>query len=178
MLCTVSGHHLCLATILPRGGPSPSFATGLPRGCARLARVRDRSERQFFSGTDVNSIIGAVGNGLSAFDIQFVQTGSNSWLGKGSTPSYGMLQKVSLVVYPSPQGFYLDVRYGYDFDSTGAVLFVLAWFLFFPAAIVLAILAYNDFTARQDQLMQSIWNPVRNLIIAPNFAPAFGQQPR
>ena len=88
-----------------------------------------------------------------------------------------LVPTISFYAAPSPQGFYVDARLSVDNEGTGIVWFILLWIFFFPAAIVLAVLAYNDANARLQQLQQMLWAPVSHLLIAPNYPPAFGQQP-
>src|SRR5688572_7756542 len=104
----------------------------------------DRNERQYFSGQDIQSIVNAIGGSLSQLGIILQPTGMNTWAGRAPGPSWGMFAKVLVSAVPVQDGFYLDVRVAPDFDSGGIVIFVVAWFFFFPAAIILGVLGYQD----------------------------------
>lgn len=138
----------------------------------------DRTDRQFFSGQDVQGIVGTIQQGLHAQGIPIQQTGPTTWAGRGTIPSWGLVPKVSVSAAPSPQGFYVDIRVLADVEGSGIVAFIVAWFLFFPVAIVLGYMAYQDFVQRRDYLIHALWSPVGHLIVAPNYpAPQFNQAP-
>ena len=136
----------------------------------------DRNERQFFSG-DPQSVVSAIGGSLSSGGIYLTPSGFNSWAGRAPTANYGLVSKVLVTATPIQNGFFLDVRVAPDFESNGIILFVVAWFVFFPVAVILAVLAYQDWQNRQQQLFAAIWGPVANRIVAPAGPPAWGAHP-
>jgi hypothetical protein len=139
--------------------------------------VFDKTDRQFFSGQDVQSVVGTIQQALHAQGIPSQQTGPTTWAGRGVNPAWGLVPKVSIMAAPSPQGFYVDIRVLADIEGSGIVGFIVAWFLFFPVAIILGYMAYQDFTQRRDYLIHSLWSPVGHLIVAPNYpSPQFGNQ--
>jgi len=127
----------------------------------------DKNERQFFSGQDPNSIVNVIGGSLQGGGIFLQPSAPNGWAGRAQTASYGLFAKVLVTATPMQNGFFLDVRVAPDFDNNGIIIFVLAWFFFFPAAIILGVLAYQDWQNRQQQLFSAIWGPVANRIAAP-----------
>ena len=138
----------------------------------------DRTDRQFFSGSGVAEVVGRLGQGLAAQGLQLGQIGPSNWQGRSNQASYGLVPKVSLSVTPSPGGFCLDVRFTLDLEGSAIIGLVLAWVFCFPAAVVLAVLAYQDITERLRQLHGAFWAPVQHLIVAPNYgAPAWQQPP-
>lgn len=137
----------------------------------------DKTERQFFAGQDVNGVVQTLQQVLYANGIALQQTGPSTWAGRGNTPSYGLVPRVSIVAAPTPQGFSVDLRVTADTEGSGIVIGIVLWFFFFPAAIILGYMAYQDFQQRQALLMQSMWGPVSHLFVAPNFGPMFGGQP-
>ncbi len=137
----------------------------------------DKTERQFFAGQDVYGVIQTMQQVLYANGIALQQNGPNTWAGRGTTPSYGLVPRVSLFAQPTPQGFSLDVRITADTEGSGIAIAIVLWFFFFPAAIILGYMAWQDFQQRQALLMQSMWGPVSHLFVAPNFGPVFGSQP-
>jgi hypothetical protein len=139
--------------------------------------VFDKTERQFFAGQDVQGVVQTIQQALYANGIPTQQTGATTWAGRGVTPAWGLVPKVSIMAAPSPQGFYVDIRMLADIEGSGIAGFIIAWFLFFPVAIILGYMAYQDFTQRQAQLFHGIWSPLGHLIVAPNFTtPTFGAQ--
>lgn len=139
----------------------------------------DKTDRQFFSGQDVQGVVGTIQQALHAQGIPTQQTGPTTWAGRGTVPAWGLVPKVAISVAPSPQGFYVDIRVLADVEGSGIVGFILAWIFFFPVAILLGYMAYQDFTQRRDYLIHSLWSPVGHLIIAPNYAsPQFGMAPQ
>ncbi len=135
----------------------------------------DKTERQFFGGQDVQGVIQLLQQVLYSNGVVLSQTGPTTWAGRGTIPSYSIVPRVSVSVSPTPQGFCLDMRTTADNEGSGIVVFVVLWFVFFPAAIIVAFLAYQDFQQRQQALMQAMWAPLSPRFVAPNFAPAFGQ---
>jgi hypothetical protein len=140
--------------------------------------VIDRTDRQFFSGTGVADVVGQLGQPLAGQGIQLIQIGPTNWQARGNQPSYGLVPKVSLTASPSPGGFYLDVRFSMDLDATAIIVLVIAWLFCFPAAVVLAILGYQDISERLRLLHASFWAPVGHLIVAPQYpTPGWLQPP-
>jgi hypothetical protein len=137
----------------------------------------DRNERQFFTGADPASIVNAIGASLSQAGIYLQPSGFNAWAGRAQNASYGFVPKVMVSAQPIPNGFFLDIRVTPDFDTNGIVIFVVAWLFFFPVAIILAVLGYQDWQNRQQQLFAAIWGPVANRI-APPPAPVWGPNPQ
>jgi hypothetical protein len=136
--------------------------------------VIERTDRQFFAGTDVDAVLAALAQGLYPQGLVLSQTGPSSWKARGTVASYGVVPEVRLSATPSPQGFFLDVRFTLDLEGTGLVLAVLAWFFCLPLAIVLAVLAYLDIADKLRRLHAAFWTPVAHRIIAPNYPPALG----
>jgi hypothetical protein len=120
----------------------------------------DRNERQFFSGDDVTTVLGSIQNTLWASGVQLAPSGPNAYSGRGQVASFGMMPKVGVSVMPIQGGFFVDVRVSPDFESGALVILVVSWFFFFPIAIILAVLGYQDWQGRQNQLFAALWSPV------------------
>jgi hypothetical protein len=133
----------------------------------------DQSQRQYFTGQDVQGVITTVQGTLYSAGIQLQQTGPASWTGRGTAASYGMVPKVLIAALPMQGGFFLDVKVTPDFEGSGIVIFIVSWFVFFPLAIVLGVLAYQDWQRRGQQMLQSIWAPLAPRIAQPP-GPQFG----
>jgi hypothetical protein len=120
----------------------------------------DKNERQYFPGQDVQGVIQTIQGALYHMGIPTQQTGPSQWGGRAAQASYGLAPKVQLAVAPAQGGFFVDARVSADFETNGLIIFVVLWFLFFPAAIVIGVLAYQDFSNRTQHLHQAIWAPV------------------
>ncbi len=135
----------------------------------------DKNERQFFTGEDTQSVIQSLQGTLYQHGIGVTQTGPAQWGGRGQTAAYGMVPKVSISLMPAQGGFFVDVRVSADFETNGLVIFIVAWLFFFPVAIILGFLGYQDWQNRQMQLSQALWAPLAHRIAQPP-APAWGPQ--
>jgi hypothetical protein len=133
----------------------------------------DKNERQFFAQEHAASVIQTLGQTLSASGIGLTQTGPNQWSGRGQVASHGMVPKVLVTLAPVQSGFYLEVRVVADFESNALVLLVVLWFVFFPVALILAIMGYQEWERRQVQLFHAIWAPLAGRMAAPP-GPTFG----
>ncbi len=127
----------------------------------------DKNERQFFAGNDPQPVIQGISGALYQAGIMLTQTGPNSWGGRAQTGAYGMVPKVAVSVMPVQGGFFIDVRVSPDFETNGLVIFLVAWLFFFPAAIILGLLGYQDWQNRQQQLSGALWSNVQHLMAAP-----------
>jgi hypothetical protein len=133
----------------------------------------DKIDRRYFSGTDVAAIANSLSGTLYQWGIQVQQVGPNSWSGRGAQGSYSMLPKVGFTIAPIQDGMSVDIRISADIDNNGIIILVIAWLFFFPIAVVLGILAYQDWERRSTELMGAVWAPLANRMIAPP-APNWG----
>ena len=133
----------------------------------------DRNEQRYFGGQDVASVIQLIQGALYQSGIQLQQTGPNTWSGRSQQSSYGLTPKVALTTMPAQNGFTVDARVAADFETNAIIILVVAWVLFFPLAIILGILGYQDWQTRQNQLLAAIWAPVQHRMLAPP-APRYG----
>ncbi|MEZ4223937.1 MAG: hypothetical protein R3B13_23505 [Polyangiaceae bacterium] len=137
----------------------------------------DKTEQNFLAGDDGQVIIQSMSSVLYQAGIPLVQTGPMQWGGRGSAASYGMVPKVAITLNPGQGGNYCSIRVGPDFETNAVVILLVAWLFFFPIAIVLLVLGYQDFQNRQAYLFQSLWSPLSNRIAAPPGASAWGSPP-
>ncbi|MCK6534728.1 MAG: hypothetical protein L6Q84_17285 [Polyangiaceae bacterium] len=133
----------------------------------------DKNERQFFAQEHAESVLQTVTGTLHAQGVPLAQTGPNQWAGRGQVPSHGIVPKVLVSMMPVQGGFFLEVRAVADIESNAIVLLIVLWLVFFPVAIILAVMAYQDWERRQLYLFQSVWAPLANRIAAPP-GPQFG----
>lgn len=127
----------------------------------------DKNEQRFFGGQDVGAVVQQIQGALYQSGVSLQQTGPNTWSGRSSNSSYGMAPKVTLTTMPAQGGFTVDARVAVDFETNAIIVLVLSWVFFFPLAIILAILGYQDWQTRQNQLLAAIWAPVQSRMMAP-----------
>jgi hypothetical protein len=136
----------------------------------------DKIDRRYFGGSDLQSIVAAVHAALHQQGIGLQQTGPSGWSGRGQQPSYGVVPRVGLTLTQTPQGAIADLRVSPDLEGSGIVLFVVAWLFFFPVAIILLVLGYQEWERRAQALVAAVWAPVAHRMIAPP-APQWGPPP-
>ncbi len=130
-------------------------------------RMLDRNERNYFTGQDVQGVVMTLQGALAAQGIYLQPYGPSNWSGRGQAASYGIAPKASLTATPVQGGFFVDLRFSPDFESNSLVLFIVAWLVFFPVAVILAVMAYQDWEVRQRQLFYAVWSPVAGLMAPP-----------
>ncbi len=135
----------------------------------------DKADRRYLRSADPAAIVGSIQGAVYQYGIQLQQTGPNIWVGRGNQPSYSMVPKVAVTISPIQDGLCVDVRVSPDFESNGIILFAVAWIFFFPVAVILAILGYQDWERRATWTMSTIWTPLSPQMISPP-APAWGAQ--
>lgn len=133
----------------------------------------DKIDVRHFGDSDVASAIQAIQGTLYQYGVALQQTGPNTWTGRGTQASYSIVPKVGITAMPIQNGFSIDLRVSADFETNGLILFVVAWLFFFPVAIILALLAYQDWERRATMLVQAVWSPLSTRMIAPP-APVWG----
>jgi hypothetical protein len=127
--------------------------------------VIDQSEQHYFQGADLASVTQTMQNALYQCGVGLHQTGPDSWTGRANAASYGMTAKVSLSAQRVGEGFSVNLRVSPDFEGTSLIIFIVLWVVFFPAAIIVAVLAYQDFQNRGTHLMRSVWSPVQQHMV-------------
>jgi len=138
--------------------------------------VLNRSERQFFGGSDLQSVTGPIHYALQSHGIALQQVGPQAWGGRGAPSSWGVAMKVSLFAMQSPSGYSLELHTWAELEGNGVILLCLLGIFFFPAALVVGFFAYQETTQRQAAVHHAAWSPVSHLFVAPTFAPPFGAQ--
>jgi hypothetical protein len=118
--------------------------------------VLEKNERWFFTG-DPQPLIGRVTATLAQYGLFLQQVGPNGWGARAQGASWGLVPKANVAVLPAQGGFFVDLRLSADFETNGIIIFVLLWVFFFPAAIVVGLLAYQDLSNRQTTLVQAVW---------------------
>jgi hypothetical protein len=135
----------------------------------------DKADRRYLKSADPAAIAGSIQGAVYQFGIQLQQTAPNTWVGRGNQASYAMVPKVAITISPIQDGVCVDVRVSPDFESNGIILLVVAWIFFFPVAVILAVLGYQDWEKRAAWTLSSIWTPLSAQMINPP-AVAWGAQ--
>lgn len=81
-----------------------------------------------------------------------------------------MAPQATLAAYPVPGGVVVQATVGAQFETNGLIVFVLLWLFCFPAAVIVAVLAYQEWQKKQSELLFAIWSAVAALMAAP-YAP-------
>ncbi len=131
----------------------------------------DKNERQYFAQEHANAVIQSLMGTFAAMGVPLAQTGPNQWSGRGSTPNYGVVPKVMVSMMPSGAGFFLDLRVMADIDTNAIVIAIVLWLVFFPAALIVGLMAYQE--RLQPTFFQAAWAPIAGRIAAPP-GPSFG----
>jgi hypothetical protein len=141
----------------------------------------DKNDRRYLKGSDPAAILGSIQGAAYQAGIQLQQTGPNMWVGRGAIGAYSLVPKLALTITPMQDGAcVVDVGISADLESNGIIVLVVAWVLFFPVAVILAVLGYQDWERRAIWLKSVIWTPLAHLMItppAPAFAPPMGGMP-
>lgn len=136
----------------------------------------DKVDRRYFSGIDMPSILQSLQGTLYQQGIVLQQVAPNSWSGRGQAPSYGIVPKVGITAMPMQDGVSVDLRVSADLEGNGIVILVIAWLFFFPVAIILIVLGYQDFDRRATQIVAAVWAPLSHKMVgAP--VPQWGPPP-
>jgi hypothetical protein len=133
----------------------------------------DKADRRYLRSSDPTAIVGSIQGAVYQLGIQLQQTGPNIWVGRGNQASYAMVPKVAVTIAPIQDGVCVDVRVTADFEQNGIILFVVAWIFFFPAAVIMAVLGYQDWEKRATWTLSAIWTPLTPQMMNPP-APAWG----
>jgi hypothetical protein len=139
--------------------------------------VFDKTERAFFAGSDVQAIVRPLQRALEEAEVSTQQTGPATWAGKSFRGSWSLTPRITVNALPTPKGFMLEVRVSADVESGGAIGMVICWFFCFPVAVILGLLAHQEFTRRQQELFQTMYGQIRHKMIEPNFPPPFARLP-
>jgi hypothetical protein len=127
--------------------------------------VLDRVDRHFFPGDETREVIESVKETLQRDGIALGPVAPDVWSGRAPGPvSYGLVPRASVALTRVREGFFVDLRVSADLDSTAIIILVVAVILFWPAALVLAFLGYQDFQNRASVVMSSIWAPLSSRI--------------
>jgi hypothetical protein len=129
--------------------------------------VLDRADQKFFAGADVGPVVQAIQGGLYQQGIVTQQIGPAQWSGRASDTRWAMRPRATLWAYPAPGGFVVQASVSAEFETNGLILFAVLWFVLFPAAVIVAVLAYQEWQRRQSELLLSVWGPVVQRIAAP-----------
>jgi hypothetical protein len=89
--------------------------------------------------------------------VQLAQMQPYFWQGRSQGHVWGMHAELTVRTMTTADGTNVAVTVGAQLEQNALIVFVLSCFFFFPMALVLGLLAYNDFTSRRFVLMESIF---------------------
>ena len=104
----------------------------------------DKTDQKFFAGVDVGPVVHAIQGGLYQQGIATQQVGPSQWSGQASQTRWAVAPRASLSTYPAPGGFVVVAEVSAQFETNGLIVFMVLWFLCFPAAVIVAVLAYQE----------------------------------
>jgi len=138
--------------------------------------VLDKVDRQGVSG-DLVSAVQTVQGTLYQRGIPTSAIMPNAWSGRAATASYGLFPRVQITAAEAQGGCFIDLKISADFDTTALIVLVVAWMMFFPVAIVLAVLAYQDWERRTRELRDAVWASLSHRLMPPQATVAYAAQP-
>ncbi len=106
--------------------------------------------------------------------VALVQAQPYFWTGRSVGSVWGMQAEVTVRTMTTPDGTSVSVTVGAQVDQTGLIIFVVLCFIFLPAAVILAVVAYNDFTSRRVAVMESVFGRLSAATGKPALPVAFG----
>jgi hypothetical protein len=112
-------------------------------------------------------VVQAIQGGLYQRGIATQQVGPSEWSGRASDTRYAMAPLATLSAYPATGGFVVRANVSAEFETNGLIVFVLLWLVCFPAAVIVAVLAYQEWQKKQSELLFAIWGPVAQRIASP-----------
>lgn len=108
--------------------------------------------------------------------VQLAQTQPYFWQGRSVGSVWGMQAELTVRTMTTPDGTSVHVTVGAQVEQNSLIVFVLLCFFFFPAALVLGLLAYNDFTSRRLVVMESVFSRISAATGKPGLAVGFAPQ--
>ena len=79
------------------------------------------------------------------------------WMGKTAESSYGFVLDTRVHAVPMGQWTNVTIKLEMSVEDKGALLLFVSWVLCFPAAVVLWLLAWSDYSKRKQQLFYDLW---------------------
>ena len=118
----------------------------------------DKTDRWYFPG-DVQPVLTSAMSTLAGSGFSLQPYGPSTWSGRAAA-SWGLLPQVTLTLIPAQAGGFLEIRQSAEVDTNGVILIAVFALFFFPIALILGVLAYQDLQNRQTQLLRAIWGPI------------------
>jgi len=106
--------------------------------------------------------------------VQLAQVQPAYWHGRSVGSVWGMQAEVTIRTMTTPDGTNVHVTVGAQLEQNALIIIVLLGLFFFPGAIILALIAYNDFTSRRTMVLESIFGRISAATGKPAMAVGFG----
>jgi len=105
--------------------------------------------------------------------VQLAQMQPYFWMGRSTGTVWGMQAEVTIRTMTTPDGTNVHVTVGAQLEQNGLIAIVVLAFFFFPAAVVLGVIAYSDFTSRRLAVMEAIFSRLSAATGTPALAVGF-----
>jgi hypothetical protein len=92
-----------------------------------------------------------------ATGVPLVPYAPGAWSGRSLGKSWNVSLLVSVQTMPGPGGLGVQITTGAEVDQTGWILLCVMLVFFWPAALVVGYLGYDDFNKRRQIVHQQIW---------------------
>ena len=115
----------------------------------------------------MGSVLQSIQSSLYQRGISTRPTGPTRYAGRAAQARWGIVPKACLVVHPTTGGFVIDATVAADPKGVVLTALVLACLVFFPAALIGALLILQDWQKRRAELLAAVWGAVAHQIAAP-----------
>jgi hypothetical protein len=124
--------------------------------------------------TDAAQVAGLLPQAVyEASSAQVAQMQPYFWQGRSYGSVWGMQAEVAVRTMTTPDGTSVHVTVGAQIEQNALIVFILMCFFFFPAALIIGLLAYNDFTSRRFVVMEGVFARISAATGKPGLAVGF-----
>lgn len=139
------------------------------------------SQRYLFEG-EGTQLTEQIRQALYHYGVPTNPSYPNSWEGIGGGASYGVTQKVSVMLHPGggpgyrggTSQVYIEVNVQPEFDASAIVLIIVCYLFCLPLGIVLGIFAYTNYQERTRAIYAAAWAPVSNKLVQSQWGTPVG----
>jgi hypothetical protein len=107
---------------------------------------------------DPKSLEGTLpGVAYNAAGMQLQATMPLVWQGKGQAGSYGFQPSIVVRAAPTQGGTSVEIRLGAEIESSWIAIYIVMVLLFWPIALILGYMGYDEFQKKRTMMFQGIW---------------------
>jgi hypothetical protein len=92
-----------------------------------------------------------------ATGVALVPYAQGAWSGRSVGKSWNTSLLVSVQMMPAPGGMGVQITTGAEVDQNGWIILIVLLVFFWPAALLVGYLGYDDFNKRRQVIHQQIW---------------------